>query len=249
MSATQRTTGSACGLTDGLGRTPVGSDHGSRLNPENAHETMVDVGSVSDPIPFAPNEGATMSDANTLPYRMLGRTGLQVSVFSYGFWATFGVKEGLTDDAGIEQQWSACAWPEPVELTCSTTPKSTVHRGKPSACGRGHRSLLEARGWRRSDILITTKIFWGGDSVNEKDSLESTSSGASDALDRLQADYVDLIFCHRPDPLTPTETVVRAMTDVVRSGMATGGAPRSGPLSGSPRRCGLRGPWDSSRHW
>ena len=41
------------------------------------------------------------------------------------------------------------------------------------------------------------------------------------SLNRLQLDYVDMVFCHRPDPFTPTETVVRAMTDVVRSGLAT----------------------------
>jgi aryl-alcohol dehydrogenase-like predicted oxidoreductase len=47
------------------------------------------------------------------------------------------------------------------------------------------------------------------------------NEGIVASLKRLQVDYVDLLFCHRPDPLTPTETVVRAMTDVVRSGKAT----------------------------
>jgi voltage-dependent potassium channel beta subunit len=76
--------------------------------------------------------------------------------------------------------------------------------------------------WKRSDILVTTKIFWGGDGVNEKGlSRKHISEGMTAALKRLQQDYVDLVFCHRPDPLTPTETVVRAMSELVRSGRAT----------------------------
>jgi voltage-dependent potassium channel beta subunit len=76
--------------------------------------------------------------------------------------------------------------------------------------------------WRRSDLIITTKIFWGGDGVNEEGlSRKHIREGIDASLTRLQMQYVDLVFCHRPDPLTPTETVVRAMTDVVRSGKAT----------------------------
>ncbi|CAE7480832.1 KCNAB2, partial [Symbiodinium microadriaticum] len=76
--------------------------------------------------------------------------------------------------------------------------------------------------WRRSDIIITTKIFWGGVGVNEKGlSRKHVMEGLNASLKRLKVDYVDLVFCHRPDPFTPTETVVRAMTDAVRSGKAT----------------------------
>eukprot|EP00811_Abedinium_folium_P001828 NODE_11675_length_1271_cov_12.799825.p1 GENE.NODE_11675_length_1271_cov_12.799825~~NODE_11675_length_1271_cov_12.799825.p1 ORF type:complete len:397 (+),score=89.49 NODE_11675_length_1271_cov_12.799825:169-1191(+) len=75
--------------------------------------------------------------------------------------------------------------------------------------------------WRRSDILITTKIFWGGNGVNECGlSVKHIREGLSASLKRLREDYVDLVFCHRPDPFTPTETVVRAMTDAVRTGKA-----------------------------
>ena len=76
--------------------------------------------------------------------------------------------------------------------------------------------------WRRSDILVTTKIMWGGSGVNERGlSRKHIREGLDAAIKRLQVDYVDLVFCHRPDPLTPTETVVRAMTEMVRSGRAT----------------------------
>jgi voltage-dependent potassium channel beta subunit len=75
--------------------------------------------------------------------------------------------------------------------------------------------------WRRSDVLITTKIFWGGDGVNEKGlSRKHVYEGIDAACARLQVSYVDLVFCHRPDPFTPTETVVRAMTEQIRRGKA-----------------------------
>ena len=76
--------------------------------------------------------------------------------------------------------------------------------------------------WRRSEIIVSTKIFWGGVGVNERGlSRKHINEGLDASLERLQVDYVDLLFCHRPDPFTPTETVVRSMTDIVSSGRAT----------------------------
>ena len=167
-----------------------------------------------------------MPDPSAMPHRMLGRTGLQVSVLSYGFWATFGAKEGLSDEPGI-QQAMAClgtARSHGVNLFDNAevygSPRGEAERIMGEAIARLTEEDPEA--WRRSDILITTKIFWGGDGVNEKGlSRKHIIEGTVHALERLQVDYVDLIFCHRPDPLTPTETVVRAMTDIVRNGLAT----------------------------
>ena len=159
-------------------------------------------------------------------YRMLGNTGLQTSVLSYGFWATFGVKEGLTDRAGIE-----------MAKRCMTTARqggvnlfdNAETYGVPQ--GEAERvmgvALYELKQedpkvWRRSELIITTKIFWGGEGVNEKGlSRKHIMEGMRTSLERLQLSYVDLVFCHRPDPFTPTETVVRAMTDIVRNGQAT----------------------------
>ena len=74
--------------------------------------------------------------------------------------------------------------------------------------------------WKRQDIITTTNIFWGG--VNEKGlSRKHVLEGLDASLKRLQVSYVDLVFCYRPDPPTPTKTVVRAVTDAVRSGCAT----------------------------
>lgn len=158
-------------------------------------------------------------------YRMLGNTGLQVSVLSYGFWATFGTKNDLQNDDGLEKA-----------ISCLKTARdggiNTFDNAEVYGKGEAERIMGEAlkrlriedpEKWRRSDIIITTKLFWGfSGGVNEIGlSKKHIMEGADAALQRLQLDYVDLIFCHRPDPLTPTETIVRAMTDLIRSGKAT----------------------------
>ena len=159
-------------------------------------------------------------------YRMLGNTGLQVSVLSYGFWATYGVKEGLTESQGVTIA-------KDILKACRSAGINLFDNAEVYGNPRGEAEVImglameelrqeEPHNWRRSDIIVTTKIFWGGEGVNEKGlSRKHVREGMDAALKRLKVDYVDLVFCHRPDPLTPTETVVRAMTDVVRSGQAT----------------------------
>ena len=159
-------------------------------------------------------------------YRMMGNTGLQVSVLSYGFWATYGVKDDLTQDDGVQMAKRCLSLARSAGVNLFDNAEAY---GNP--VGEAERIMGEAleqltdedpETWRRSDILITTKIFWGGAGVNEKGlSRKHIMEGLDASLDRLQVDYVDMVFCHRPDPFTPTETVVRAMTDAVRSGMAT----------------------------
>ena len=167
-----------------------------------------------------------MSTPPSMPHRMLGRTGLQVSVLSYGFWATFGAKDGLHDEEGIERAMACLrvAREGGVNLFDNAevygSPRGEAERIMGEAIARLR--VDDPTLWRRSDILITTKIFWGGDGVNEKGlSRKHIMEGLDASLDRLQCDYVDLVFCHRPDPHTPTETVVRAMSDAVRGGLAS----------------------------
>ena len=148
-----------------------------------------------------------MTEPAAMPHRMLGGTGLQVSVLSYGFWATFGAKEGLSDEAGV-QQAMACL------RTARNHGVNLFDNAEVYGSPRGEAELImgeaiarlaqdDPLAWRRSDLLITTKVFWGGDGVNEKGlSRKHAIEGAVNALERLQVDYVDLIFCHRPDPLT-----------------------------------------------
>uniref|UniRef100_A0A669QT25 Voltage-gated potassium channel subunit beta-2 n=1 Tax=Phasianus colchicus TaxID=9054 RepID=A0A669QT25_PHACC len=76
-------------------------------------------------------------------------------------------------------------------------------------------NIIKKKGWRRSSLVITTKIFWGG-----KVRGAGRSAGLKASLERLQLDYVDVVFANRPDPNTPMEETVRAMTHVINQGMA-----------------------------
>lgn len=150
---------------------------------------------------------------------------MATSVLSYGFWATHGDKADLKGDAGIEAA-KACLRTA-REYGVNLFDNAEVY-GRPT--GEAERimgiAIEQLRQespdkWRRSDILITTKLFWGGEGVNEIGlSRKHISEGLDASLQRLQTPYVDLLFCHRPDPHTPTETIVRAMTEAIRSGKA-----------------------------
>jgi len=158
-------------------------------------------------------------------YRMMGNTGLQVSVLSYGFWATYGVKEDLVGEEGVQTAKELLGIARGAGVNCFDhaeaygVPAGEAERIFGIALNQLREEDPEL--WRRSELVITTKIFWGGDGVNEKGlSRKHIIEGLDASLERLQLDYVDMVFCHRPDPHTPTQTVVRAMTDIVRSGAA-----------------------------
>ena len=81
--------------------------------------------------------------------------------------------------------------------------------------------MIKKAGWRRENLVVSTKIFWGGEGPNNMGlSHKHIIEGVNNALKRLQMDYVDLVFCHRPDRNTPIEETVRAMDQVIRSGKA-----------------------------
>ena len=164
--------------------------------------------------------------AEDMYYRMMGSTGIQVSVLSYGFWATYGVKDDLSGDQGVETAKELLKIAREAGVNCFDhaeaygTPVGEAER----IFGLALSELVQEDPelWRRSDLVITTKIFWGGAGVNERGlSRKHIMEGMDASLDRLGLDYVDMVFCHRPDPHTPTSTVVRAMTDIVRSGAST----------------------------
>lgn len=147
------------------------------------------------------------------------------SVLGLGFWATFGVKVGLLDKEGIEtaKKIMTIARKGGVNLFDNAevygNPKGEAER----IFGEAYSDLLaeDPELWRRSDVLITTKLFWGGDGKNENGlSRKHIMEGMEASLKRLKLDYVDLVFCHRPDSATATEMVVRAMSDLVRNGKA-----------------------------
>lgn len=154
-----------------------------------------------------------------MEYRMLGGTGLKVSTLSFGFWATYGVKEGvdrcikvmrICRNAGINFFDNAEAYGKENGDAETIMGQAIVALQKE-----------DAKLWRRSDICVTTKLFWGGAGQNEKGlSRKHLIEGMKASLQRLQMPYVDVVFCHRPDPLMGTEEVVRGMTQIVRNGQA-----------------------------
>ena len=170
--------------------------------------------------------GEADEQSDQMYYRMMGNTGIQVSVLSYGFWATYGIKDRLSGEEGVETAKELMSIVRNAGVNCFDHAEAY---GNPNGeaeriFGIALKELEEEdpQLWRRSDLVITTKIFWGGSGVNESGlSLKHCREGLDKCLSRLQLDYVDLLFCHRPDPHTPTSTVVRSMTQMVRSGRAT----------------------------
>ena len=82
-------------------------------------------------------------------------------------------------------------------------------------------NVIKKLGWKRSDLVVSTKIFWGGDGPNDLGlSRKHVLEGTWAALERFGMDYVDLVFCHRPDPHTPVEETVRAMNFLIDQGLA-----------------------------
>jgi voltage-dependent potassium channel beta subunit len=82
-------------------------------------------------------------------------------------------------------------------------------------------NVIKKLGWRRESIIVSSKVFWGGDGPNDKGlSRKHIFEACRNSIKRLQVDYLDLFFCHRPDPNTPIEETVRAMDDLVHHGSA-----------------------------
>lgn len=144
-----------------------------------------------------------------MEYRRLGKSGLKVSEFSFGSWVTFGNQVGdkvaedcmkIAYDAGIN-------FFDNAEVYASG--KSEIVMG----------NILKKFGWDRTSYVLSSKVFWGGKLPNQIGlSRKHIFEACHAALKRLQVDYLDLYFCHRPDPETPVEETVMAMTDLVRQG-------------------------------
>ena len=146
-----------------------------------------------------------------MEYRYLGRSGLQVSALSFGAWVTFGSQM----DEGLAAECMHTA----REAGVNFFDNAEVYAGGEAEEIMG--AVLRRSGWKRSDYLVSTKIFWGGEGPNDRGlSRKHILEGAEAALDRLRLAYVDLIFCHRPDFHTPVEETVRAMNHLIDRGKA-----------------------------
>ena len=149
----------------------------------------------------------------TMSYRRLGRSGVKVSALSLGSWVTYGNQMGV--DAARECMTAA------YDAGVNFFDNAEVYAKGASESIMGE--VLARSGWRRSSYLVSTKFYWGlHDGVNEKNTLNRKylMQAIDASLARLKLDYVDLVFCHRPDPDTPIEETVHAMHDMIASGKA-----------------------------
>jgi voltage-dependent potassium channel beta subunit len=146
-----------------------------------------------------------------MEYRRLGKAGIKVSALSLGAWVTYG---GQVGQEVAEQCMSAA-----VEHGVNFFDNAEAYANGNAEVVMGN--VIKKVGWRREDLVISTKIFWGGKGPNDTGlSHKHILEGVNNALRRLQMDYVDLVFCHRPDRNTPIEETVRTMDQVIRSGKA-----------------------------
>ena len=148
-----------------------------------------------------------------MEYRRLGRSGIKVSVLSFGSWVTF--KSQLDVDRAVDCM--AAAYDAGVNF---------FDNAEAYAGGESERIMGEAihkLGWPRHSYLVSSKFFWGlhkgpntHHTLNRKYLIESIDA----SLDRFGLDLLDLVYCHRADPDTPIEETVRALSDVIDRGKA-----------------------------
>ncbi|KAG7520902.1 voltage-gated potassium channel subunit beta-2-like [Solea senegalensis] len=144
-------------------------------------------------------------------YRNLGKSGLRVSCLGLGTWVTFGGQ--ITNE--VAEELTTLAYENGINLFDT----AEVYSAGKAEVVLG--SVIKKKGWSRSSLVITTKIFWGGKAETERGlSRKHIIEGLRASLQRLQLDYVDVVFANRPDPNTPIEETVRAMTHVINHGMA-----------------------------
>lgn len=144
-------------------------------------------------------------------YRPLGPSGLKISALSFGAWVTFGKQIGnavatkllhTAYDAGVNFFDNAEAYAD----------------GQAEIVMGG---ILKKSGWRRSSYLVSSKVFfgWEDDKPNQSGlSRKHITEACHDALRRLHVDYLDLYYCHRPDPSVPISETARAMSDLITQG-------------------------------
>jgi voltage-dependent potassium channel beta subunit len=150
-----------------------------------------------------------------MQYRRLGSAGIKVSVLSYGSWLTFASQQAV--EQSVECMGAA------YEAGVNFFDNAEVYAGGESETVMGE--ALKELGWPRHSYVVSSKYYWGihGEeavnayfTLNRKYLMEAIDG----SLERLGLDHLDLIYCHRPDPDTPIEETVWAMSDIVASGRA-----------------------------
>jgi len=148
-----------------------------------------------------------------MEYRHLGGTGIRVSELSLGSWVTFKTQVDVKAAAEI----MAAAYAAGVNFFDN----AESYAGGKSEEVMG--AALKQLKWRRGSYLVTTKLYWGlHENVNEKNTLNRKRliEGINDSLKRFDLEYVDVVYCHRPDKTTPIEETVWAMHNIIEWGKA-----------------------------
>ncbi len=151
-----------------------------------------------------------------MQYRRLGRSGLQVSELSLGSWVTYHNQV----DVAAAREMLAQAFDSGVNFLDN----AEVYASGKSEVVMG--AALKALNRPRLSYIVSTKFFWGlnrdSQPVNHKDTLNRKylMQAIDGSLTRMGLDFIDLVYCHRPDPLTPIEETVRAMSDMITQGKA-----------------------------
>ncbi|HVB03625.1 MAG TPA: aldo/keto reductase [Chitinophagaceae bacterium] len=148
-----------------------------------------------------------------MEYRRLGKSGLQLSVLSLGSWVTF---HKQLDDA-LSDQLMGIAYDQGINFFDN----AESYAGGESEKQMGR--VLKNKKWDRSSLVISSKSYFGWRGKDKKPNQWGLSrkhlvESCHEALNRLQVDYLDLFFCHRPDRQTPIEEVVQTMNILIRQG-------------------------------
>ncbi len=149
-------------------------------------------------------------------YRRLGRSGLQVSALSLGSWVTY---HNQVDTKAATEMLAAA-----IDAGVNFFDNAEVYASGQSEVVMGQ--AFKALKWPRLNFIVSTKFFWGlsreGNTVNRMDTLNRKylSQAIDGSLARMGLDFIDLVYCHRPDPHTPIEETVWAMSDMITRGKA-----------------------------
>jgi voltage-dependent potassium channel beta subunit len=148
-----------------------------------------------------------------MEYRRLGKSGLKVSVLSFGSWVTF--HNQVDVDKAVACMVAA------FDAGCNFFDNAEGYAAGQSEIVMGH--AFKRIGWRRDEIIVSSKVMFGSQQnpkVNQRGlSRKHVLEACYQAMERLQVDYLDLYFCHRPDPEVPVEETVRAMSDLISRGL------------------------------
>ncbi len=151
-----------------------------------------------------------------MQYRRLGRSGLQVSELSLGSWVTY---HNQVDTKSATEMLAAA-----YDAGINFFDNAEIYAKGQSEIVMGE--AFKALKWPRLNYVVSTKFFWGldreGSGVNRRDTLNRKylMQAIDGSLKRMQIDFIDLIYCHRPDPHTTVEETVWAMSDIISQGKA-----------------------------